>query len=125
MKDSFYVCVEREGSNLDSKQDRIFTNVKDKGFQALSSISFKGNIDEISNPNAYFIRCYVPEVSGTLPTTVIGGNTFLLSGFSYCVSNLKVAYGVQLAISFGSNKIAIRNAPYNENGGKWNDWRII
>ena len=121
----YHYAVPDANSNLDSKQDRIFTNVKDKGFQALSSISFKGNIDEINNSNAYFIRCYVPEISGTLPTTAIDGNTFLLIGFSYCVSNLKVAYGVQLAISFGSNKIAIRNAPYNANGGKWNDWRAI
>lgn len=112
-------------SNLDGKQNRIFADVKDKGFQALSDVIFKGNIDEINNSNAYFIRCYASDLSGTLPITVLGGNSFILMGFSAITSNSKVMYGIQLAIGFGSNKIAVRNADYKANGGSWNAWRAI
>lgn len=61
-------------------------------------------------------------MQGTLPTLILGGNTFLLIGFSNIV-NQKPRYGVQLAVSFGSNKIAIRNAQYIEGGGNWSAWR--
>lgn len=65
-------------------------------------------------------------MQGTLPTSasLIGGNSFLLIGFSNIV-NQKPRYGIQIAVSFGSNKIAIRNAPYVEGGGNWTNWRAI
>lgn len=59
---------------------------------------------------------------GTLPTTVLGGNAFLLIGFSGMV-NQQPLYGVQLALGFGSNKIAIRNANYATGGSVWSAWR--
>ena len=117
--------LKKSNSNLDGKQNCIFADAKDKGFQALSNVIFKGNIDKINNSNAYFIRCYVEDVSGTLPITVLGGNSFILMGFSTITSNSKVMYGIQLAIGFGSNKIAVRNVNYNVDGASWNAWRDI
>lgn len=62
---------------------------------------------------------------GTLPTTVLnGGNGFLLIGFSG-IYNQQPLYGVQMAIGFSSNKIAIRNANYNASGSTWSAWRAV
>ena len=84
------------------------------------------NIDTINNDKGYILRCQTNTLQGTLPTSasLIGGNSFLLIGFSNIV-NQKPRYGIQIAVSFGSNKIAIRNAPYVEGGGNWTNWRAI
>ena len=82
------------------------------------------NIDTIQNQNGYILCCQNTYLQGTSPTTVIGGNTFLLIGFSSIV-NQKPRFGAQLAIGFGSNKIAIRNAQYTEGGGSWSAWRAV
>lgn len=84
------------------------------------------NIDTINNDKGYILRCQTNTLQGTLPTSasLIGGNSFLLIGFSNMV-NQKPRFGVQLAIGFGSNKIAIRNAQYTEGGGSWSGWRAI
>lgn len=84
------------------------------------------NIDTINNDKGYILRCQTNTLQGTLPTSasLIGGNSFLLIGFSNIV-NQKPRYGIQIAFGFGSNKIAIRNAPYVEGGGNWTNWRAI
>lgn len=84
------------------------------------------NIDTINNDKGYILRCQINTLQGTLPTSasLIGGNSFLLIGFSNIV-NRKPRYGIQIAFGFGSNKIAIRNAPYVEGGGNWTNWRAI
>nr|DAP89844.1 MAG TPA: hypothetical protein [Bacteriophage sp.] len=82
------------------------------------------NIDTIENSIGYILRCQDSHLQGTPPTSVLGGNTFLLIGFSSIV-NQKPRFGAQLAIGFGSNKIAIRNAQYTEGGGSWSAWRAV
>lgn len=82
------------------------------------------NIDTIENSIGYILCCQNNYLQGTPPTSVLGGNKFLLIGFSSMI-NQKPRFGVQLAIGFGSNKIAIRNAQYTEGGGSWSAWRTI
>lgn len=82
------------------------------------------NIDMIENSIGYILCCQNNYLQGTPPTSVLGGNKFLLIGFSSMI-NQKPRFGVQLAIGFGSNKIAIRNAQYTEGGGSWSAWRTI
>ena len=84
------------------------------------------NIDRINNPNGYIYRVITgTSMSGTSPSSTIGGgNAFLLIGFSQ-YTNSKLYYGVQMAIGFGGNKIALRNANYNSNGTSWSAWRAI
>ena len=85
----------------------------------------KINIDKINNASGYILRCLANYIEGTLPTTVLlGGNGFLLIGFSD-MTNQKLTYGVQMAIGFSSSKIAIRNANYNASGSVWSEWRAI
>ena len=82
------------------------------------------NIDMPQIQNGYILCCQDTYLQGTPPTSVLGGNTFLLIGFSSII-NQKPRFGVQLAIGFGSNKIAIRNAQYTEGGGSWSAWRAV
>lgn len=82
------------------------------------------NIDTIENSIGYILCCQNNYLQGTPPTSVLGGNKFLLIGFSSMI-NQKPRFGVQLAIGFGSNKIAIRNAQYTEGGGSWSAWRAV
>ena len=64
--------------------------------------------------------------SGTSPTSIIGGNAYILLGYSSVSPSDVLDYGVQIAISFSSSKIAIRNAPYNSQGGTtWSQWKAI
>jgi hypothetical protein len=54
----------------------------------------------------------------------LGANQFLVIGFtSYDTQKQGPLFGVQLAISFGSNKIATRYAGYGSY--RWGDWRLI
>ena len=82
------------------------------------------NIDTIENHIGYILRCQSTDLQGTPPTSVLGGNAFLLIGFSNVVKE-KPRFGVQLAIGFNTNKIAIRNAQYIEGGGSWSAWRAV
>lgn len=82
------------------------------------------NIDTIENPIGYIFHCQDTYLQGTSPTSVLGGNAFLLIGFSNIVKEMP-RFGVQLAISFNTNKIAIRNAKYIESGGSWSAWRAV
>lgn len=74
------------------------------------------DIDTISS-QAYIIRINYSgaDFSGTAPSG-LSGNGAILFGFSI------PGYGCQIAFGFGSNKIAIRNKPFN---GTWQDWRYI
>nr|DAH27516.1 MAG TPA: hypothetical protein [Bacteriophage sp.] len=91
-----------------------------------SSNNNKINIDKINNTSGYILRCLATYTEGTLPTTVLlDGNAFLLIGFSSVINQQQLTYGVQMAIGFGSNKIAIRNANYNTSGSVWSAWRAI
>lgn len=85
------------------------------------------NIDTLNSATGYIYKCFAGSTfSGTSPTSVLGGNAFMLIGFSSIKSsnNLPI-YGVQMAIGFGSSKIAIRNAYYNTEGSAWGVWREI
>lgn len=82
------------------------------------------NIDTIENHIGYILRCQSNYLQGTPPTSVLGGNAFLLIGFSNVVKE-KPRFGVQLAIGFNTNKIAIRNAQYIKGGGSWSAWRAV
>jgi hypothetical protein len=79
-----------------------------------------GNLD--TENGTYIINSMNSEFNGNVPN--LGGNRFLIIGFSKC-SNPQQGpeYGVQLAIGFGSDKIAIRYATYQSY--TWSAWRII
>ncbi len=85
------------------------------------------NIDLIDNTYGYVyrIRDDLSNFRGTSPRSVIGGNAFLLIGFSALV-NSNLSYGVQLAIGMQSAKVAIRNAAYSGSGaGTWSAWAQV
>lgn len=82
---------------------------------------FKGNIDTLDK--RYIVVADV-DATGTLPSG-IGGNRYVIIGESSFISG-GLQYGIQMAISFGTNRIAIRNANYNSDAkGKYSDWRYI
>ena len=82
---------------------------------------FSGNIDAL---NGKYIIAANSNSTGTLPRG-IGGNGYVIIGES-SITETGLRYGIQLAVSFGSNKIAIRNANYsNESNAKYSDWRYI
>lgn len=85
------------------------------------------NIDTLQGDRGYIYRCVTgSNFSGTSPTSVIGGNAFLLIGFSQInQTNQLPQYGVQLAIGFGQPKIAIRNRGYDASGAAWSSWVAI
>ena len=74
------------------------------------------DIDNIRS-QTYVIRITfaASDFSGN-PPSGLSGNGAILFGFSI------TSYGCQIAFGFGSNKIAIRNKPYN---GVWQAWRYI
>ena len=109
-------------NNVNNRIDNIGKVELNKIYGASSAGTL--NIDTIQNYLGYILRCESTYLQGTSPTTVIGENAFLLIGFSN-ITNQKPRYGVQLAVGFASNKIAIRNAPYVANGGSWSAWRAI
>ena len=84
------------------------------------------NIDELYNDKGYMYRISSGETgfSGTAPSG-IGGNAFILLGFSNLQSAGHVRFGVQVAIGFGSSKIAIRSNNYNASGAAWNEWKYL
>lgn len=75
-----------------------------------------GNPIDIDNINSqiYLIRIMFNDTgfSGAAPSG-LGGNSALLIGFSV------QAYGVQIAIGFGSSKIAIRHKPFQSTWQAW------
>lgn len=84
------------------------------------------NIDTINNGFGYMM-CITNGAgfSGTFPSG-LDCNRALLMGLSLINHNNNlVIYGVQIAIGFGSSKIAIRNARYSESGSAWGAWSYI
>ena len=89
-------------------------------YSLFSNIPSTNNIDTLRGT---YIAIVPSDAGGTKPTT-IGGNRFLVIGFSAGSSGL--SYGVQLAIGFGGTSIAVRNCNYNSSGtGTWGSWRYI
>lgn len=82
---------------------------------------FSGNIDSLNG------RCIVvanAKSTGTLPKG-LSGNRYLIMCDSVVGPN-GITYGIQLAVSFGSSNIAVRNSNFNGNGSKaYRDWRYI
>lgn len=82
---------------------------------------FSGNIDSLNG------RCIVvanAKSTGTLPKD-LSGNRYLIMCDSVVGPN-GITYGIQLAVSFGSSNIAVRNSDFNGNGSKaYGDWRYI
>lgn len=82
---------------------------------------FSGNIDSLNG------RCIVvanAKSTGTLPKD-LSGNRYLIMCDSVVGPN-GITYGIQLAVSFGSSNIAVRNSNFNGNGSKaYRDWRYI
>lgn len=82
---------------------------------------FVGNIDAL---NGRYITVANSYSTGALPIG-LGGNRYVIIGDSD-ITETGFRFGIQLAVSFGSNKIAIRNANYsNEGNAKYSDWRYI
>lgn len=84
-------------------------------------IEFSGNIDSLNG------RCIVVanvHATGTLPTGLFG-NRYLIICDSVISSN-GIIYGVQMALSFGSSSIAVRNCNFNNAGStSYDSWRYI
>lgn len=83
---------------------------------------YTGDIDKITGSTPYVIS--VVGDTASYPTS-IGGNRFIIIGIgSDSLSESgKLVFGVQLAIGFGSTKIAVRNMSYSPNGGTWSSWK--
>ena len=84
-------------------------------------IEFSGNIDSLNG------RCIVvanANATGTLPTG-LSGNRYLIICDSV-ISSGRIIYGVQMALSFGSSSIAVRNCGFNNAGStSYDSWRYI
>lgn len=74
------------------------------------------DLDSIDMSLGYIMRLFSTTSTVSEPFASMGCNAVLLIGFS------ATSYGVQMAIGFGSAKIAIRNKPY---GGSWSSWNVI
>ncbi len=61
--------------------------------------------------------------SGISPYSIIG-NQYLLIGFAE-FNGSSIIFSSQIAFGHGSNKIAIRNAPYIGSTTSWTSWRSI
>lgn len=82
---------------------------------------FSGNIDSLSGKYIVVANSYA---TGTLPKNLSGNRRFIM-GDSLITSN-GIIYGIQMAICFGSNSIAVRNSNYNPDGSKsYGEWRYI
>lgn len=81
------------------------------------------DIIDIDNYNGSHALVIGPNATGTKPAGY-GGNRFLLLSDTYVNGSTRI-YGVQIAIGFASNKIAVRNSPYNTSGSTWSEWRYI
>lgn len=80
------------------------------------------NIDNINSPYGYIYRIFESSgFSGTSPTVVFGGNSYILIGFS---SGLPTVYGVQMAFGYNGTDVAIRHHAYSESAS-WDAWRML
>ena len=82
---------------------------------------FSGNIDSL---NGKCVVVATANATGTLPKD-LSGNRFLILCDSI-VSPNGIIYGVQMALSFGSSNIAVRNCDFNNVGSaSYGSWRYI
>ena len=111
--------------------NKVFENLKTQNKTILGALNelnskpqineFSGNIDSL---NGEYIVVANAHATGTLPKN-LSGNRFFIMGDSQITSN-GIRYGIQMAIGFGSNSIAVRNSNYNLNGSKsYGEWRYI
>ena len=111
----------------------VWLNPDDDGYHDHNKI----NLDHIHNPNGYIIRIRTEALEASAfsnsLTEVSGGNAFLIIGFSAVMDkeatlqngrNMKVYYGVQMAIGF-YGQIFMRQCPYRPNGGYFSDWKKV
>lgn len=116
---------------LNKIADKVFEKLQTKDKTILGAINelnskpqineFSGNIDSL---NGRYIVVANSYATGTLPKK-LSGNRYLIMCDSV-VSPNGIIYGIQLAISFGSSNIAVRNSDFNGNGSKaYGDWRYI
>lgn len=83
---------------------------------------YKGNIDELNGKYLIVANSYA---TGTLPIE-LAGNRFIIIGDTIIKGSVGIIYSIQVAVSFGSNKIAIRNCPYSEDSnGEYSEWRYL
>lgn len=80
------------------------------------------NIDTIDNSNGYMYRIFESSgFSGTSPTVIFGGHSYILIGFS---GGLPTVYGVQMAFGYNGTDVAIRHHAYGESNS-WSTWRTL
>lgn len=83
---------------------------------------YKGNID---NLNGKYLIVANTFAAGTLPTGLMG-NRFIIIGDTAINSFGGILYSIQVAVSFGSSQIAIRNCSYsNDANSKYSEWRYL
>lgn len=83
---------------------------------------YKGNIDDL---NGKYLVVANANATGTFPTE-FNGNRRIIIGDTSINSSGGIQYSIQVAVSFGSNKIAIRNCPYTAGAtGKYSEWRYL
>ena len=120
------VKVTKNGYNVDDLVPMKY-DISNDGLNSLNLLEYSSlNIDRINNSNGYIHRLINnSSFQGTFPSG-LGGNAILLMGFSAVGgSNNKIQYGVQIAIGFGSSKIAVRNVNYNDQGSEWGAWSYL
>lgn len=111
--------------------NKVFENLQTQNKTILGALNelnskpqineFSGNIDFL---NGRYIVVANSRATGTLPKN-LSGNRFFIMGDSLITSN-RIIYGIQMAIGFGSNSIAVRNSDYNLDGFKsYGEWRYI
>lgn len=83
------------------------------------------NIDTLNNQNGYLVCVFDGAgLSGTKPQNI--GSIFLLMGLSQKMSTSDlIRFGVQIAIGFGNDTIAIRHRAYTDVGGTWGEWKYF
>lgn len=111
--------------------NKVFENLQTQNKTILGALNelnskpqiteFLGNIDSLNG------RCIVvatANATGTLPTD-LSGNRYLIICDSVISPN-GIIYGVQMALSFGSSNIAVRNCSFNNAGSaSYGSWRYI
>lgn len=107
--------------NLQTENKTILGAINELNSNQPQIIEFSGNIDSL---NGRYIVVANANSTGTLPTD-LSGNRYLIICDSVISPN-GIIYGVQMALSFGSNKIAIRNCGFNNAGSaSYSSWRYI
>lgn len=116
---------------LNKIADKVFEKLQTNNKTILGAINelnskpqineFSGNIDSLNGKYIVVANSYA---TGTLPENLTG-NRFFIMGDSLITSN-GIRYGIQMAIGFGSNSIAVRNSNYNPDDSKsYGEWRYI